>query len=195
MKKGFKDTAETAKKDFEALGDIVINAPKVEGLDGGGEGGKKPKGLASLGDSENSPLKSFATSAFDLAKQTEEAFVNAFKGAEDAIVKFVQTGKLNFKDLANSIISDLTRMFVRYAITMPLFKAIFPNIKFASGGVIDRGEVVPSAKGNVFAKNKIVPYAYGGIVSRPTIFPMADGMGLMAEAGREAVMPLKRGRG
>ena len=57
--KGFKDTAETAKKDFEALGDIVINAPKVEGLDGGGEGGKKPKGLASLGDSENSPLKIF----------------------------------------------------------------------------------------------------------------------------------------
>ena len=182
MKKGFKDTAETAKKDFEALGDIVINAPKVEGLDSGTEGGTKPKGLASLGDSENSPLKSFATSAFDLAKQTEEAFVNAFKGMEDALVKFVQTGKLNFRDLANSIISDLTRMLVRYAIVQPLFFGMFPGLK-------------PSAKGNVFAENKIVPYARGGIVSRPTIFPMADGMGLMGEAGPEAVMPLKRGRG
>ena len=52
---------------------------------------------------------------FDIAKQTEDAFVNVFKGIEDALVKFVQTGKLNFRDLANSIIADLTRMFVRYA--------------------------------------------------------------------------------
>jgi len=182
MKKGFKDTAETAKKDFEALGDIVINAPKVEGLDGGGEGGKKPKGLASLGDDDNSPLKSFATSAFDITKQVEESFVNAFQGMEDALVKFVQTGKLNFRDLANSIIADLTRMLVRYAVVQPLFFGLFPGLK-------------PSAKGNVFAGNKIVPYAKGGVVSRPTIFPMADGMGLMAEQGPEAVMPLKRGRG
>ena len=134
------------------------------------------------GDKDKSPLKSFATSAFDLAKQTEEAFVNAFKGMEDALVKFVMTGKLNFRDLANSIIADLTRMLIRYAVVQPLFFGMFPKLK-------------PSAKGNVFAENKIVPYARGGIVSRPTIFPMADGMGLMGEAGPEAVMPLKRGRG
>ena len=77
-------------------------------------------------------------------------------------------------------------MLVRYAVVQPLFFGMFPNLK-------------PSAKGNVFAENKIVPYARGGIVNgivnRPTIFPMADGMGLMGEAGPEAVMPLKRGRG
>ena len=114
---------------------------------------------------------------------------------EDALVKFVMTGKLNFRDLANSIIADLTRMLVRYAIVQPLFKAIFPNIKIgsANGNVFSNGEVVPSAKGNVFAKNKIVPYAYGGIVNKPTLFPMANGMGLMGEAGPEAIMPLKRG--
>ncbi len=142
----------------------------------------KGTGLAGLGD-EKGALQSFAKSAFDIAKQTEEAFVNAFKGAEDAIVKFVMTGKLNFKDLANSIISDLTRMFVRYAITKPLFGAIFPNIDISN-----------NAKGNVFAKNKIVPYAYGGVVDKPTLFPMANGMGLMGEAGAEAIMPLKRGK-
>lgn len=52
-----------------------------------------------------------------------------------------------------------------------------------------------NAKGNVFAQNKIVPFAYGGIVNKPTLFPMANGMGLMGEAGPEAIMPLKRGRG
>jgi hypothetical protein len=40
-----------------------------------------------------------------------------------------------------------------------------------------------------------VPFARGGIVDRPTIFPMAHGMGLMGEAGPEAVMPLTRTAG
>tara|TARA_Y100000114_G_scaffold23337_1_gene19062 strand:- start:72 stop:1118 length:1047 start_codon:yes stop_codon:yes gene_type:complete len=159
------------------------------------DGDKKDTKLAGLGDSSKSPLQSFADSAFKVAEQAEQAFVNAFKGMEDALVNFVMTGKLNFRDLANSIIADLTRMLVRYAIVQPLFKAIFPNIKIgsANGNVFSNGEVVPSAKGNVFAKNKIVPYAYGGVVNKPTLFPMANGMGLMGEAGPEAIMPLKRG--
>ena len=57
------------------------------------------------------------------------------------------------------------------------------------------GGLFPSANGNVFAKNKIVPFAYGGVVNKPTLFPMANGMGLMGEAGPEAIMPLRRGRG
>ena len=175
---------------------------KLAGLEGEGEdtGDGKGSGLAGLGD-EKGALQSFANTAFDITKQVEESFVNAFKGMEDALVKFVMTGKLNFKDLANSIIADLTRMLVRYAIVQPLFKAIFPNIKIgsnsANGNVFSNGELVPSAKGNVFAKNKIVPYAYGGvvnsIVNKPTLFPMANGVGLMGEAGPEAIMPLKRG--
>ena len=57
------------------------------------------------------------------------------------------------------------------------------------------GSLFPSAKGNVFAQSKIVPFAYGGVVKKPTLFPMANGMGLMGEAGPEAIMPLRRGRG
>jgi lambda family phage tail tape measure protein len=38
-----------------------------------------------------------------------------------------------------------------------------------------------------------MPYARGGVVNRPTLFPMANGMGLMGEAGPEAIMPLRRG--
>ena len=52
--------------------------------------------------------------------------------------------------------------------------------------------VTGNAKGNVIAKNKIVPYAMGGIVNKPTLFPMANGAGLMGEAGPEAIMPLRR---
>ena len=119
-----------------------------------------------------------------MAEQAEQAFVGAFKGMEDAIVNFVQTGKLNFSDLARSILADLTRMLVRFAIVKPLFHAI------------TGGRFLENANGNVFdAGNQITAYARGGVVNKPTLFPMADGMGLMGEAGPEAVMPLKRGRG
>ena len=139
----------------------------------------------------SSPLKQFKITVNDIGKDIEQTFVNAFQGMEDALVKFVETGKLNFSDLARSIISDLTRMLVRAAVTKPLFNFLFPGL--ADGGVVNKGEIVESANGNVFAKNKIVPYAMGGIVNKPTLFPMANGMGLMGEAGPEAVMPLKRG--
>ena len=137
-------------------------------------------------------LKSFKEELENVGTAMENIVVNGFRKMEDALVSFVMTGKLNFRDLANSIISDLTRMFVRAAITKPLFSFIFPNL--ADGGVVSGGELLESAKGNVFAKNKVVPFAYGGIVNKPTLFPMRDGMGLMGEAGPEAVMPLKRTR-
>lgn len=54
------------------------------------------------------------------------------------------------------------------------------------------GGLFPSAYGNVVEQNKIVPFARGGLVDKPTLFPMANGMGLMGEAGPEAIMPLRR---
>ena len=45
-----------------------------------------------------------------------------------------------------------------------------------------------------FAKGGVVPFASGGVVSAPTYFPMQGGrMGLMGEAGAEAILPLQRG--
>jgi phage-related minor tail protein len=46
----------------------------------------------------------------------------------------------------------------------------------------------------IFYHGNVIPFARGGIFNRPTIFPMARGMGIMGEAGPEAVMPLTRGR-
>jgi len=54
----------------------------------------------------------------------------------------------------------------------------------------------PYAKGATFS-NGIAKFASGGIVGSPTLFPFANGgamqMGLMGEAGPEAIMPLQRG--
>lgn len=53
--------------------------------------------------------------------------------------------------------------------------------------------LMPFADGAAFSQGKVMPFAKGGVVSSPTQFPMRGGMGLMGEAGPEAIMPLARG--
>jgi len=50
-----------------------------------------------------------------------------------------------------------------------------------------------SANGNVFDQSGVTAFAKGGVVGGPTVFPFANGIGLMGEAGPEAIMPLSRG--
>ena len=53
--------------------------------------------------------------------------------------------------------------------------------------------LVPFEKGGAFSQGRVTPFANGGIVSGPVVFPIRGGMGLMGEAGPEAIMPLARG--
>ncbi len=55
------------------------------------------------------------------------------------------------------------------------------------------GNLFANANGNVFSCGNLVPFADGGIVNSPTLFGMGGGLGLMGEAGPEAIMPLARG--
>ena len=126
-------------------------------------------------------FEEYRKSLTDFGGQVSAAVTGAFQGMEDALVNFVMTGKANFRDFANAIIADIARIAVRQAIIAPL-----------TGGI---GNLFGFKNGGVFAQNGIVPFAKGGVVNRPTLFPMANGAGLMGEAGPEAVMPLRRGPG
>lgn len=53
--------------------------------------------------------------ARNVAGQTRTLFTNAFSNMEDAVVTFVKTGKLSFKDFADGVIEDLIRIQVRQA--------------------------------------------------------------------------------
>ncbi|PLL10154.1 phage tail tape-measure protein, partial [Tabrizicola sp. TH137] len=71
---------------------------------------------------------------------------------------------------------------------------------FTGGGVGGGGGFFASlfgfAKGGVFAGGaELTAFARGGVVNRPTVFPFAKGVGLMGEAGPEAILPLRRGKG
>ena len=49
------------------------------------------------------------------------------------------------------------------------------------------------AQGVTGAMGRVMPFAKGGVISQATAFPMRGGMGVMGEAGPEAIMPLSRG--
>ena len=56
-----------------------------------------------------------------------------FSGAEDSLVGFISTGKLEFQGLADSILADLARTTVRQTITAPLAGAL--QSAFAGNGL------------------------------------------------------------
>lgn len=53
--------------------------------------------------------------------------------------------------------------------------------------------LLPFEKGGSFSQGRVMPFAKGGVISGPMNFPMRGGVGLMGEAGPEAIMPLARG--
>jgi|694.fasta_scaffold34781_8 lambda family phage tail tape measure protein len=136
-----------------------------------------------FGDTFGESLRQYYDSLKNFGGQVADSVKGAFQGLEDQLTSFVTTGKANFTDLANSIIADIARIAIRQAIIRPLV-----------GGIFDIFNIKPSAMGNVFAQNGIQKFARGGIVDKPTMFPFAKGIGLMGEAGPEAIMPLRRGR-
>lgn len=65
-----------------------------------------------------------------------------------------------------------------------------------SAGVIGASfgpDATPFAQGGLVSGASVTPFAAGGVVAAPTYFPLGRGLGLMGEAGAEAVMPLARG--
>lgn len=138
-------------------------------------------------------FQEFITEAMDTSTQFAEITKNAFSGISNAIAEWVTTGKANFKELTASILRDIATMIVKFLV----LKAIMAALNFVSPGLGDTiGKMagMASAKGNVFEAGKHVQkYARGGLVTKPTFFPMANGgLGLMGEAGAEAIMPLRR---
>jgi len=138
-------------------------------------------------------FKKLVEEATNLEKKVGDLALDVTNKLGDAFADFFVEGKMGFADLARSAVKELQKIIVKAAFMKYIANPVLGFLGLADGGVVDGGEVVPSAKGNVFAKNKIVPYAMGGIINRPTLMPLANGAALAGEAGPEGILPLKRG--
>lgn len=140
-------------------------------------------------------LRDYVDKIKDVATQTKELFTGAFQHMEDALVNFVKTGKLNFSDFADAVISDMIRIAVRQAtlgILVSVGMASFsPSQNSASSGSGYLGANTSfSANGNVVSASGVMPlsrFAKGGVVNSPHV-------AVFGEAGPEAFVPLPDGR-
>jgi lambda family phage tail tape measure protein len=120
------------------------------------------------------------TEATSIWGDVAETAVNDFaSGFSTTLVDGIMEGELAFDEFARSFLANIAQMIIEAQI-LAAIKSI-------------TGVVAASAKGNVIQAGEVLPFAKGGVVSSPTVFPMANGIGLMGEAGPEAIMPLKRG--
>ena len=198
-----RENALAARKYSEGLAEIGENASKaaIELLDFSDAASSQKDALSGARSAIDDYLQSVGT----LSENISNVTTNAFSGLEDAIVSLTTTGTFSFRQFALSIVEDLSRMVTRMLIIAPLLKFIqglLPGGAFASAsaGLSGAGALksfLPgfalNATGNVYGSNGVVPFARGGIVNGPTMFPFAKGVGLMGEAGPEAIMPLRRG--
>ncbi len=95
-------------------------------------------------------------------------------------------------------LSDALRTVAQSMVDTAYNTAMRP-VQNALGGALSNGinnlvsNMLPFERGGTISQGRVMPFARGGVVNGPTNFAMRGGMGLMGEAGPEAIMPLRRG--
>ena len=109
--------------------------------------------------------------AMETARSMEQSFSDFFFDAMQGELK-------GFEDYLNSFVVSVQR-----AVADMAAQRMTASMISGIGGLF-------SAHGNVFSRGQVLPFASGGVISSPTLFPL----GLMGEAGPEAILPLQRTR-
>ncbi|WP_137179218.1 tape measure protein [Roseomonas sp. AR75] len=173
---------------LERLGDLVQRSERAGRPLSEETIGREAKAAIAELETAEGRLRQDTERTGDAARELGLAFSSAF---EDAVVE----GR-GFGELLKGLERDLLRIGTRKLVTEPLANAATGLLNSALAGIgsLLGGPAVASARGNAFGPRGLIPFATGGIVDRPTVFPFAHGVGLMGEAGPEAILPLRRGR-
>lgn len=114
-------------------------------------------------------------------------------------MNFVTTGKLNFKDLGNTIVQTLLRIELQVLESKILSSLLWSMGGYGAAADAAAGSVIDSiigpsthAKGGVFNSPSLSAYS-NGVYDSPQFFVTHAKGNIFAEAGPEAVMPLTRG--
>jgi len=103
-------------------------------------------------------LQNYGATAAGVGKSIGGVLTGAFKGAENAFMTFVKTGKLNFRSLISSMLADLALLAFKKAVLGPLADAMSfmfaPNPLFSvlhAGGIVGEGGPTRAVPAMAFA--------------------------------------------
>ena len=114
---------------------------------------------------------------------------NAFSGAMARAFSQATVGGKQFDDVLKSLALRLSNLAVTAAFK-PIAAGITGSLNQLFSGLLGTG----GTNGVTAALGAIKPFAAGGVIGAPTYFPLTQGgVGLVGEAGPEAILPLARG--
>lgn len=153
----------------------------------------------SVGASE--AIANYYTEAANTAKLTEDLFTGTFQSMEDALVKFVTTGKLDFKSLADFIVEQIARIIIKQQLAASLggngggdwLTSIVGSIFGGStGGGFNMYGGSTGATNSLLMSifgNGVAPRAIGGPVSAGGLYRVNEkGPELLQVAGKQYLM-------
>lgn len=146
------------------------------------------------GDWRNGAREAFsdyAESAGNVAQLSQGVFSGAFRGMEDALTRFVTTGKASFKDLATSILADLARIAARQAIVGAIGSIVgsLAGGITAGAGATSGGTMTGNVDGMSGAWGAIGRRAIGGPVAARQMYEVNErGMPELARIGDKSFL-------
>lgn len=180
----------------------LLNEAKARGISLSPEEVSSLQALASGMAEADARTKDLKKSQDDVARAKEE-MANLGKDVTKGFISDLVSGKSAAEAFANAldkIASKLMDMALDSIFSGSggaggLFGSLFGGLFGGSGWALSGQSAAFGlyAKGDVFQSSGLHSYA-NTVVNRPTVFPFAKGVGLMGEAGPEAIMPLKRDR-
>lgn len=183
---GETEMAQAKRRTAERLADLIARLTALG-----------PAGQAAA-DQARAALQGLGVQAEAVGRDIRGSIIDSF---EDSFARSLATGKSAMSSFADHVQMELARAFTKKFIT-PMVTPLIDGIMGLFGGIF-------SAQGNVFSSGRLVPFAKGGVpelpglgahadtvVDKPTAFAMALGqIGIMGEAGAEAILPLRSGPG
>lgn len=163
---------------------------EIEGLEENTDGLRQTlDSTSSMVTSFDSELRRMRESLSATGKDVATLEKGLSRGLRQAFDGLVFDG-LSLSDALNTVASSMIN--ATYNAAMKPVTDHFGGLLASGVGSLVQG-VLPFADGAPFSQGRVMPFASGGIVSSATPFGMRGGMGVMGEAGPEAIMPLARG--
>lgn len=186
---GARTAAEGLGESLEATGEAAGRA--------GGAGRGAGQALREAADTARGAWEATAEAVRAAQERSREIAQGLAQDIVGPIKEALQSGEFTWETFASAIsriAQNLANRLIELAFK-PIENALMRAFSGMGGGGGFFASLFGFARGGAFASGQeLTAFARGGVVNRPTVFPFSRGIGLMGEAGPEAILPLRRGR-